>query len=74
MWSLDDAKQKNYKDITMVVMWSENIRNDIFTNDWSLDMDTDNGDIIFTDNIWSNLLDDEKSTHKITSGFYKTRR
>jgi len=72
LWSLDNAKQKNYKDITMVVMWSENIRKDIFTNDWSLDMDTDNGNIIFTDNIWSNLLDDEKSTHKITSGFIRT--
>ena len=47
LWSLDDFKQKNYKDITMVVMWSENIRNDIFTNDWSLDMNTDNGDIIY---------------------------
>ena len=31
LWSLDDAKQKNYKDITMVVMWSEIERNDIFT-------------------------------------------
>jgi hypothetical protein len=72
LWSLDNAIQKNYKDITMVVMWSENIRKDIFTNDWSLDMDTDNGNIIFTDNIWSNLLDDEKSTHKITSGFIRT--
>jgi len=71
LWSLDDAKQKNYKDITMVVMWSEIERNDIFTNDWSLNMNTDNGDIIFTDNIWSNLLDDEKSTHKITSGFIR---
>ena len=47
----------------MVVMWSENIRKDIFTNDWSLNMNWIIGNIIYTDKIWSNLLDDEKSHH-----------
>jgi len=45
--SIDKVKQLNYKKIYLAVMWSEIERNDIFTDDLTLSMDTDNGDVSF---------------------------
>jgi hypothetical protein len=69
MYSINNALQKGYTDITLAVMWSEHHRNDVFTKDWSLDIDTDNGNIMFNNQIYTNI--DKGANHNITSGFIR---
>ena len=84
LYSVDRALKSNVDDITLAVMWSEIERNDIFTNDWSLDMDTDNGNIMFNNLIDTNTVSDDdwklpielryNPNFNITSGFIRPGR
>lgn len=72
MHSINTSLEFGFENITLAVMWSETERNDIFTNDWSLDMNTDNGNILFNNNITTNL--EHNANFKITSGFIRPGR
>lgn len=71
LYCINNALKNNCKDITLAVMWSEIERSDIFTNDWSLDMDTDNGNILFNNNIHTNM---PGVSYDLTSGFIRPGR
>jgi hypothetical protein len=68
LYSIESAIKNNLKNISLVVMWSEHIRNDIFTNNKSLNMETDNGNIMYTNHIHNNVIDGNWTTN---SGFIR---
>ena len=68
LYSIESAIKNNLKNISLVVMWSEHIRNDIFTNNKSLNMETDNGNIMYTNHIHNNVIDGNWVTN---SGFIR---
>ena len=68
LYAIQESLREGYTDISLGVMWSEIERNDVFTNDFSLDMNTDNGNIIFTDSIHTNAI--KINTTSFSDGVY----